>query len=60
VALSVPANAAAHVAMPAASASEVQESGVPSATSRGVVVLSESDGKVLFAVGSGTYRFTSA
>jgi alpha-L-rhamnosidase len=60
VSVSVPANAAAHVAMPAASASEVQESGVPSTSSRGVAVVSESDGTVVLAVGSGTYRFTSA
>jgi alpha-L-rhamnosidase len=59
VALSVPANAAAHVALPAESASQVQESGVPSASARGVAVVSESDGTVVLAVGSGTYRFTS-
>jgi alpha-L-rhamnosidase len=60
VALSVPPNAAAHVAMPAVSASEVQESGGPSSSAKGVAVVSESDGTVVLAVGSGTYRFTSA
>ena len=60
LALSVPANTTAHVAMPAASASEVRESGVPSASAMGVAVVSEADGTVVLAVGSGTYRFTSA
>ena len=60
VALSVPANAAAHVAMPASTASHVREGGVPSSSSRGVAVVSESDGTVVLAVGSGTYRFTKA
>ena len=60
LALSVPANTTAHVAMPAASASEVRESGVPSASAMGVAVVSEADGTVVLAVGSGMYRFTSA
>ena len=60
VALSVPANAAAHVVMPAAAASRVREGGVPAASARGVAVLSEADGSVVLAVGSGTYRFTVA
>jgi alpha-L-rhamnosidase len=58
VQLSVPANAAAHVAMPAQSAAEVHEGGVPATSSKGVSVVSESGGSVVLAVGSGTYRFT--
>jgi alpha-L-rhamnosidase len=60
VTLSVPANAAAHVAMPAAAASQVREGGVPVTSSQGVEMVSESNGTVVLAVGSGAYRFTSA
>jgi alpha-L-rhamnosidase len=58
VELSVPANAAAHVVLPARAASDVQEGGVPATSSQGVSVVSESGGSVVFAVGSGAYRFT--
>ena len=60
LALTVPPNAAAHVAMPAVSASDVREGGGPAASAPGVDVVSESDGTVVLAVGSGAYRFTSA
>jgi alpha-L-rhamnosidase len=59
VALSVPVNAAAHVVMPARSAADVREGGVPVGSARGVAVVSESGGSVVLAVGGGTYRFTS-
>ena len=37
---------------------DVQEGGVPATSSQGVSVVSESGGSVVFAVGSGAYRFT--
>jgi alpha-L-rhamnosidase len=60
LALTVPANAAATVRLPAGTPSSVREGGVPAARAPGVTVVSAADGTVVLSVGSGTYRFTSA
>jgi alpha-L-rhamnosidase len=57
--LSVPANAAARVLLPASSPARVREGGVAAGSAPGVVVLSVSGGQAALSVGSGTYRFTS-
>jgi alpha-L-rhamnosidase len=60
MALSVPANATATVRLPAGSAASVREGGAAATRAPGVTVVSSGDGIVVLAVGSGTYRFTSA
>ena len=59
MALTVPANAAATVRLPATAASSVQEGGTAAAHAPGVTVASAADGVVVLSVGSGSYRFTS-
>jgi alpha-L-rhamnosidase len=60
MALTVPANAAATVRLPASAASSVREGGAAAASAPGVTVVKATDGGVVLAVGSGTYRFTSS
>ncbi|MEN6559536.1 MAG: family 78 glycoside hydrolase catalytic domain [Acidobacteriota bacterium] len=55
----IPANARALVRIPAASASSVEEGGVPAPRAAGVAFLKMEDGRAVFAVGSGSYRFAS-
>lgn len=55
----IPANARALVHIPAASASSVEEGGVPAPRAAGVAFLKMEDGRAVFAVGSGSYRFAS-
>jgi hypothetical protein len=57
--LTVPANAAATVRLPASVPGGVREGGAVAATAPGVRVVSSAVGAVVLAVGSGTYRFTS-
>ena len=59
MALTVPANAAATVRLPASAASSVREGGAAAAAAPGVTVGSAADGVAVLSVGSGTYRFTS-
>ena len=58
--LTVPANAAATVQLPASDAASVHESGVAATRAPGVTVVSAAAGVVVLSVGSGTYRFTSS
>jgi alpha-L-rhamnosidase len=58
--LTVPANAAARVYLPASSTSAVHESGVPIDRARGVSVVSVANGTAVLDTGSGAYRFTTA
>jgi alpha-L-rhamnosidase len=60
LALSIPANAAANIALPAASRSAVRESGSAIGPASGVTYGTYADGMAFLAVGSGTYEFTSA
>jgi len=60
MALTVPANAAATVRLPADAPASVREGGAAAATAPGVGVVSAADGIVVLRVGSGTYHFTSA
>jgi alpha-L-rhamnosidase len=60
MALTVPANAAATVRLPASAAHSVREGGAAAASAPGVTVVATTDGGVVLAVGSGTYHFTSA
>ncbi len=58
--LAVPSNASALVHLPTTNPSGVREGGVPAGRSPGVAVFSPSNGRAVFSVGSGTYRFTSS
>lgn len=58
--LTVPANTAATVHVPAADPAAVEESGQPAAQADGVAVLPSEPGAAVYRVGSGTYHFTSA
>ncbi len=58
--LRVPSNASALVHLPTATPSSVRESGVRAGRSPGVAAFPASDGRAVFSVGSGTYRFTSS
>ena len=60
MALTVPANAAGTVRLPASALSSVREGGAAVTNANGVTVVSAADGVVVLSVGSGTYRFTSA
>ena len=60
MALTVPANAAATLRLPASAPSSVREGGAVVAAAPGVSVVSAANGVVVLSVGSGTYRFTSA
>ncbi len=56
----VPPNAEAEVFVPAASEKDVREGGRPAGKSEGVRFVRMENGRAVFAVGSGKYRFTSA
>jgi alpha-L-rhamnosidase len=58
--LSVPANAAATIALPAANKSAVRESGSALGAATGVTYGTYDNGTAFLAVGSGSYQFTSA
>jgi len=55
----IPANTTATVYIPARHADDVSESGKPAAKTDGVRFLRMENGKTVFAVGSGQYRFVS-
>jgi len=55
--VTVPANCTATIHLPAESADEVTESGIPATEAEGVTRLDSVDGACCFATGSGTYRF---
>ncbi len=57
--ITVPANAAATVIVPAIDWDAVKESGNPAAQAEGVKLISTGSGVVTFQVGSGNYHFTS-
>ena len=56
--VTVPANSSATVHIPSQKAEQITESGVPCAQAPGVALLRSENGKTLFEVGSGLYRFT--
>ncbi|MBI3957371.1 MAG: glycoside hydrolase family 78 protein [Chloroflexi bacterium] len=58
--VTVPANARATVYLPAASAQQVTESGLPLAEAPGVQSIRQSNGELLVQIGSGTYTFVVA
>ncbi len=58
--LTIPANAAANIALPAASQSAVRESGSAIGSVSGVTYGTYANGMAFLAVGSGSYQFTSA
>lgn len=58
--LTIPANAAANVAIPAANKSAVRERGFTLGAASGVTSGSFANGVAVLAVGSGSYEFTSA
>ncbi len=60
MALTVPANAAATVRLPASDAGRACTRAAGGTAAPGVTVLSAAAGVVVLSVGSGTYRFTSA
>jgi alpha-L-rhamnosidase len=57
--VTIPANSTAIVHVPAADPGEVKESGKPAAQAPAVKAWSNDAGAAVFAVGSGTYQFTS-
>jgi alpha-L-rhamnosidase len=57
--VAIPANTAATVFVPAASADDVTESGRPAAESEGVTLLRIEPGAVVYQVGAGFYHFVS-
>jgi alpha-L-rhamnosidase len=57
--LTVPANAAATVRLPAGPSATVREGGIAAPRAPGVTMVSAAGGVVALSVGSGTYRFTS-
>ena len=57
LAVEVPANTTATVSVPIASLDQVRESGRPAAKARGVRFLRVENGRTVFEVGSGNYRF---
>jgi alpha-L-rhamnosidase len=57
--VTIPANAKALIKIPAASGSAVTEGGIPATRSAGVKFIGLEDGRAVFAVGSGTYRFAA-
>ena len=58
--VTVPPNTTAEVHVPAPSADVVTEGGQPATQARGVKVLRQGGGVVVFEVGSGSYRFGAA
>ena len=57
--ITIPANTTATVYVPAGSSSSVTESGVPAGSAPGVQFLRDENGYAVYAVGSGSYAFTS-
>ena len=57
--VTIPANTTATVCVPAKDAESVTEGGVPAAKAEGVQFIRMDNGKAVFAVGSGSYRFVS-
>jgi len=55
----IPANTTATVCIPTANLASVLESGWPASKAKGVKDFRVEDGRTLFEVGSGTYRFTA-
>jgi len=55
--VTVPVGATATISIPAASGLAVTESGRPAAEAPGVTFVRDVDGRAVFSVGSGTYRF---
>jgi alpha-L-rhamnosidase len=55
----IPANTRATVCVPAKDADSVTEGGLPAAKAEGVQFIRMDNGKAVFAVGSGSYRFVS-
>jgi alpha-L-rhamnosidase len=55
----VPVNTTATVCVPARDLASITESGKPVDQAEGVVFLRQENDKFVFAVGSGTYTFTS-
>jgi hypothetical protein len=53
----IPPNATARVSVPAAGAAQVREGGLPVDRAPGVSVAQVGSGRVVLAVGSGSYRF---
>ena len=58
--ITIPANTTATLTLNAKDAKSVSESGKPVARASGVKLLSQRDGKAVFAVGSGVYQFIVA
>ena len=58
--LALPPNAAAQVLLPASGTATVTESGRPVSRAPGVTVVGHTDGRLVLAVGAGTYDFTVA
>lgn len=57
--IKVPVNATAEVSVPANDVATVMESGVEASKAKGVSLLKQDDGRVVFRVESGEYQFTS-
>jgi alpha-L-rhamnosidase len=57
--LTVPASTTATISVPAKSPSAVSESGKPANESRGVKYLRAEQGRAVYEIGSGSYRFES-
>ncbi len=57
--IEIPANTTATVFVPARNAASVRESGKSAAEAEGVTFLRTENGAAVFAVGSGSYRFTA-
>jgi alpha-L-rhamnosidase len=55
--VTIPANTTATVYLPAKSANDIGEGGVPATKAPGVQFLRIENGNALFEIGSGTYRF---
>lgn len=59
MAVSIPPNTTAQIFVPTMNAGDIVESGVPAADSPGVTYLGVSNGAAIYAVGSGSYQFSS-
>jgi len=57
--ITVPANTTATVYVPDASAESVTENGKPAVQAQGVKLVRMENGRAVFSVGSGSYRFES-
>ena len=57
LAVEVPANTSATVCVPASDAAKITESGKPAASAEGVTFLRMENGRAIYQVGSGRYRF---